>query len=190
MCAASQCVSWPPRQVQLKQQFCQCSMPSQDVTRCHFSADEAKRRRRRGTVFPELTPVLQTLQSSPEFITDGSMSVVERFVVLLYDRTSNLMKVNDARQELFSKKSRQLDGIPPTRAALEQHVRRAVFQGGYVWGQTLHPKQVLPSPSEWGWKCQNNRWSPYWTALAQAKNICYELISERIGYIKTACLAK
>ena len=54
------------------------------------------------------------------------------------------MKVNDARQELFST-SRQLDSIPPTRAALEQHVRRAVFQGGYVWGQTLHPKQVLPT---------------------------------------------
>lgn len=27
--------------------------------------------------------------------------------------------------------------IPPTRAALEQHVKRASFQGGHVWGHSL-----------------------------------------------------
>ena len=32
------------------------------------------------------------------------MSVIERFVVLLYDRTSNQVKVNQARQELFPKR--------------------------------------------------------------------------------------
>ena len=112
------------------------------------------------------------------------MVVLERFVVLLYDRTSNLTKVNEARQELFSKKSRDLECIPPTRAALEQHDRRAVLQGGHVWGQTLLPTQVLPSPSEWGWECKGQLWSPYWTTLAQAKSTCYELI--KCG-CKTTC---
>lgn len=32
------------------------------------------------------------------------MSVIERFVALLYDRTSNQVKVNQARQELFPKR--------------------------------------------------------------------------------------
>ena len=32
------------------------------------------------------------------------MSVIERFVVLLYDRTSNQVKFNQARQELFPKR--------------------------------------------------------------------------------------
>ena len=53
---------------------------------------------------------------------------------------------------------------------------QAVFQGGYVWGQTLLRQPVLPSPSDWGWQQQNNLWSPYWTALPQAKDTCYELI--------------
>ena len=95
-------------------------------------------------VFPELTPVLRNLKSSPANITDDSMDVSERFVVLLYDRTSSLTKVNEARQELFSKKSRNLDNIPPTRAALVQHTKRTVLQGGYVWGQTLLKQAVLP----------------------------------------------
>ncbi|CAH3182060.1 unnamed protein product [Porites lobata] len=101
-------------------------------------------------VFPELTPVLRSLKSSPANIAEDSMDVIERFVVLLYDRTSSLTKVNESRQELFSKKSRNLDNIPPTRAALVQHTKRAVFQGGY--------------------------WLPYWTSLPQVKDTCSELI--------------
>ena len=84
-------------------------------------------------VFPKLTPVLRVLKkASPKEITDDCMAVLERFVVLLYDRTSSLVKVNEVRQELFSKRSGNLDSIPPTRASLEQHVKRAVFQEGYV----------------------------------------------------------
>ncbi|CAB4019733.1 Hypothetical predicted protein, partial [Paramuricea clavata] len=60
-------------------------------------------------IFPELTPVLSALKTSPEDITEESMAVLERFVVLLYDRTSSLAKVNEARQQLFSKRSRELD---------------------------------------------------------------------------------
>ena len=70
-------------------------------------------------------------------------------------------------------------GIPPTRAALEQPVRSAIFQegGGHIWGQTLPWDLVVPVPSEWGWQLQDNGiWSPCWTILPQAKEICYELI--------------
>ena len=97
-------------------------------------------------VFPELTPVLCALRASPEIITEESLAVLERFVVLLYDRTSSLLKANKACQELFCKKSREFDSIPPTKAALEQHIRRAVLQGAHTWGQTLLCQPELPSP--------------------------------------------
>ena len=83
------------------------------------------------------------------------MVVLERFVVLIYDLTSSLTKVNETLQKLFLKRSRSLDSIPPTKASL-QHVKRAVFQGGCVWGQTLLGQPVLPSPSDWGWQQLNN----------------------------------
>ena len=108
-------------------------------------------------VFPELTPVLCALKASPEIITEESLAVLERFVVLLYDRTSSLLKVNEARQELFCQKSREFDNIPPTKAALEQHIRRAVLQGGHTWGQTLLCQPALPSPADWGWQRQARR---------------------------------
>jgi hypothetical protein len=133
-------------------------------------------------VFTDLTPALQTLKESPE--DEDSIAKVERFVVLMYDRTSNTMEVNQARQELFSKKSRNIDNIPPTKAALLQHIKRAIYQGTYVWGKTLLKQPVLPSPSEWGWQQDGSSWAPYWTTLPQAKDTCYELI--RCG-CKTPC---
>ena len=136
-------------------------------------------------VFPEIDPSSMRFEGfTRDHHGEESLAVLERFVVLLYDRTSSLLKVNEARQELFCKKSREFDCIPPTKAALEQHIRRAVLQGAYTWGQTLLCQPALPSHADWGWQRQARRWSPYWTTLKQAKDTCYELI--HCGY-KTAC---
>ena len=45
--------------------------------------------------------------------------------------------VNNARLELFAKKQRSYEAVPPTLDALMEHTKRAVYQGGHVWGQTL-----------------------------------------------------
>ena len=90
---------------------------------------------------------------------------------------STCTDVNKARKNLFAKKS-SVQRIPPTRAALEQHVKRAVFQGGHIWGQTLIPQPVLPSPSSWGWiKTNDKLYEPHWTTLPEASKTCYELVS-------------
>ena len=60
------------------------------------------------SVFPAVTDVLVDLSSVPESIPDDYMPLIERFVVLLYSRTSTALKVNEARQELFSEKSRAI----------------------------------------------------------------------------------
>ena len=90
--------------------------------------------------------MLRALISFPESVDEEYIVVIERFVILLNDRTNNVATVTKVRQELFSKKSRSLDSIPPTREALVQHTKRSVLQGGYIWGLTL-PKQPLFSVS-------------------------------------------
>ena len=64
-------------------------------------------------------------------LSESVISVLERFVVLLYDRTSDLELVNDARKWLFTQKSRTLDNIPPTQAALRQHIKQHIKQASY-----------------------------------------------------------
>ena len=99
---------------------------------------------------PELTGILLKLADLPARVTEEAMKAIERFVILLYDKTSTCTDVNKARKKLFAKNS-SVQRISPTYAALEQHVKRAAFQGGHVWGQVLVPQPALLSPSDWGW---------------------------------------
>ena len=64
------------------------------------------------------------------------MKHLQRLVILLYDRTSQNKQVDHCRKLLFAK-GRQIDHIPPTEAALKEYVKRAVYQAGCCWGQTL-----------------------------------------------------
>jgi hypothetical protein len=50
-------------------------------------------------------------------ISEECIGHLERFVVLMYDKTSEKTKVDDARKQLFSQKGRSLDSIPPTRVS-------------------------------------------------------------------------
>ena len=129
------------------------------------------------TVLPELTNALLKLSSAPSGIPDDVMHTIERFVILLYDRTSTCKEINKARKKIVAKKN-NVQLIPPTKAALDEHVKRAAYQGGHVWGQTLLPTPELPSPSSWGWiKNDEGVYEPHWTKLPKAAHSCYELVS-------------
>ena len=105
------------------------------------------------------------------------MPVLERFVVLMYDRSSICMNVNDAHKELFVHKGRSIESIPPTADALFQHSKRSVYQSGYCWRQCLVCVPELPSPSNWGWqKGPDQTWQPIWTNLPQASQACQEML--------------
>ena len=70
----------------------------------------------------------------------------------MYFRTTNCKKVNEYRTELFVKHGRTMERIPPTLAALNNHIKMVAFQAGHVWGQSLESCPLLPSPYDWGWK--------------------------------------
>ena len=126
--------------------------------------------------YPDVTHAFLTLAQAPSEVSDACMEQLERFVVLLYDRTSSKMEVNDARKQLFAQKGRALDAIPPTRAALVEHTKRAAYQAGHCWGQALTPSPVLPSPEEWGWTMDGEIWMPFWTSLPDVTKSCRELV--------------
>ena len=127
-------------------------------------------------VFPDITSSLIHLSAAPVTITEEHFHAIQRFVILTYDRGSSDTDVNSARMHLFTKRSRQIESIPPTEAALYQHVKRAVYQGGHIWGQASQPAPKLPNPSDWGWMFHNGQWLPHWSNLPQASVACRELI--------------
>ena len=122
---------------------------------------------------PNLNQVFARLSQTPVTIPAEDLKEKERFVILLYQRTSPLSSVNDARNHMFTQ-NRRMDNIPPTLQSLNIHVKRAVYQAGYVWGQSLVGNPELPQPSMLDWHRETNDslWTPYWTTLPEAANAC------------------
>ena len=126
-------------------------------------------------VCEEVSGTFTKLSHWPTTVDDDDLQMLERFVVIMYDRSSAATSVNDARLHLFARKQRPYDAIPPTSAALKEHIKRAAYQAGAVWGQATVTQPVLPSPAEWGWKLQGQRWLVNWTTLPPIAASCQEL---------------
>ena len=124
------------------------------LTGCDTVSSFASRRKKTTwefwKVFPGVTDAFEELLRMPSDVSEESMSLLERFVVLMYDRASDIREVNDTRKQLFAHKSRALDNIPSTQAALQQHIKRASLQANCL-NQTLVLNPDLPSPSDCGW---------------------------------------
>ncbi|MES9882214.1 MAG: hypothetical protein ABW185_15180 [Sedimenticola sp.] len=138
-------------------------------------------------IYPDITNTWVALATNPAELKLDTvhMARIERFVVLLYSKTCGAGSVNEARKLLFTHGCRSLETIPPTQAALFQHMKRVLFQASFVWDQSLQCHQDLPDPSEWGWqRNEKGQWVPFWTDLADASKACSVLL--RCGCIK-AC---
>ena len=127
-------------------------------------------------LYASVTDAFSELCERPDSVNENVLHVIERFIIIMYCKTCSSDSVNAARKKLFGHGSRDIEHIPSTQAALLQHIKRAVYQAGYVWGQSLIANPILPDPSEWGWVSINSIWQPYWTNISEAAKFCSELI--------------
>ncbi|XP_034030967.1 uncharacterized protein LOC117514556 [Thalassophryne amazonica] len=99
---------------------------------------------------PEVTHVFNKLSKYPAVIEDVDLNILEKFVIIMYDKNSTANKVDEARLDLFARKQRPYDAIPSTSASLFEHVKRSVFQAAYIWGQATVCEMQIESPANWG----------------------------------------
>ena len=105
------------------------------------------------------------------------MQRLERFVIVMYSKGCSADGVNAARHQLSTTGSKLLENIPPTQAALFQHVKRALLQASFYWRQATSVQQEIPDFSEWGWiKDGTSSWQPLWTTLSDASVACAILL--------------
>ena len=118
------------------------------------------------------------------------MECIDAFVVIMHGRTSTTFAVDEARFEMFAWKQRQYNAIPPTRAALLEHTKRAAYQGGHVWGQSLNFSQDIPSPEDWGWTIGTDEcyWTPNWKTLPTIAASCQNVL--KCGCKRRSCSAR
>ena len=96
--------------------------------------------------YPEVTQAFLYMVRHPHApltVEAQHFQILERFSVILYDKTSSQESVNEARRELFCQKKNNgnhstidnralLSMIPPTQDALLQHTKRVAYQAG-IW---------------------------------------------------------
>ena len=103
-------------------------------------------------VFPEVSLVFTKLSTHPSVIGDQEQKVLEQFVITMYDRFSEATDIDAVRPDMFARKQRSYETIPPTQAALVQHTKRAAYQAGCIWSQSMLRQIEVENPTEWGWK--------------------------------------
>ena len=73
--------------------------------------------------YPEVTTAFTYMASNPYaslVLESPHYRLLERFTIVLYNKTSNLEDVDEARMELFCQRSRSMENIPPTRDAMQR----------------------------------------------------------------------
>ena len=132
------------------------------------------------TNFQEVTNTMIALTEDPsEFSEDSNhMHLLERLTVLMYSKNCTAETVNEARQTLFVHKLKSLESIPPTKAALFQHIKRVILVVSFIWHQTLERLLHLPNFALYGWEWNDRvqSWVPYWTVLDDASSACALLL--------------
>ena len=79
------------------------------------------------------------------------LPIIERLILIMYDRGSSESSFNGERLVLSTQKGREIENIPPTQDALAQHiVLRVVYEAGHVWGQATITAPQSPSPADFG----------------------------------------
>ena len=97
-----------------------------------------------------MTNAFAVISRPIEVVPENIFQQLENFTIVLYNSTIQITDVNEARKKLFIKKYKQLDKLPPTKAALREHILRTAYQAGHVWGQCTESTPILPDARYWG----------------------------------------
>ena len=98
------------------------------------------------SVFPEINETFVRLSQFPVCLEEKDIQILEKFIVLLYDKSSTTESLDATGKLLFMHKNSQFDFLPPTFAALMQHISRAVYQASIIWGQAFEQEPVFSCP--------------------------------------------
>jgi len=102
---------------------------------------------------------------------DSQISTMEKYVCKLFSEKTDLSLVNDLRKHMFGCGT-PIDRLPPTKAAFDEHCKRAGLQT-HVWLNSLEAQPLLLDPKNWGWVLDeiSSTYSPLWTPLPMLSEV-------------------
>ena len=109
-----------------------------------------------------LTEVFQVLSEQPTEISTREIDEIEKFVKYVYYTSFECDSIDIQRMRQFEYHAEtSLRLIPPSRNGLIEHLKRACFQGGWIWREAINNIDT-PDPENWGWKLNDGKYHPRW----------------------------
>lgn len=102
-----------------------------------------------------------------------SLERAENFLCLLYKTEKT--RCDEARLALFGKVSGP-ELLPPTSEAAKLHILRALYQVA-IWRNAHIADPILPDPTEYGWKLEDDQLKPNFGTLPIIPVSCKTLLS-------------
>ena len=118
-------------------------------------------------------------------MSDDAFEVCQQFTIGLYGM-KGVTVINQARYQLFCRKCPQSHQLPPTRDALQNHVRRANYQA-WIRKQALLQDPEVPVPEGNGWSGTGEQLSIVWMTQQAAPQALMGLLS---CSCKTVCATR
>ena len=95
------------------------------------------------------------------YVAEADMNGIENFAMKMYTKLSNISLTDLRIDMLKSLTDNDLRKLGPSRRAPKQHTKRACYQFGYVWQESVSDI-ALPNPENWGWVFEGNMYQPRW----------------------------
>ena len=112
-------------------------------------------------LLPEITKVFVKLASVQQKskIYGEDIALSGQYFVVRYSAMCSAKDINTCRRILFANGA-SVENIPPTSAALRQHILRAVLRAT-KWYTCFEKKRIELDPSNWGWGKVGNKYLPF-----------------------------
>ena len=98
-------------------------------------------------------------------------------------KTCNTKEANEERQILFSRDNKVTENIPPTKAALRQHVLRSVLKSS-KWRRSYCKEFDDRNACQWGWQKLENEMMPLWSNFPELRTYAENLLNVTKGCLR------
>ena len=102
------------------------------------------------------------LRKQPSEISSPQIDENEKFLEYVYYTSFEVDSLDIQKMRQFEyNAAASLQSIPPSKHGLTEHIKRACFQGGWIWREAISNID-LPDPENWGWKPVDGKYHPKW----------------------------
>ena len=124
-----------------------------------------------------MTDVFSELGNKPSRLSLDPINALEKFVLEIY-AVRKVDSLTQARLDKFMMSTdNDLRKLPHSPEALIHHTKRACYQAGYLWGESIDNFD-LPNPNSWGWgEKGNGNYGPLWESTQTSRNELETFIS-------------